>query len=124
MDHEEGTELKPRFGEDGLIPAIAQDSESGKILMQAYMNEEALDKTLETGQAHYWSRSKQSLWHKGATSGQTQDIVAIHIDCDQDSILLIVKQTAGIACHTGRPSCFYRKIIHKDGRFCLEHAEQ
>ena len=110
---EEGTVFAPRFDKDGLIPAIAQDAENGAILMMAYMNEEALSKTLETGEAHYWSRSRQSLWHKGQTSGHTQKIIEIRTDCDQDVILLRVSQSSA-ACHRGYRSCFYR-LVTGDG---------
>ncbi|MFH5802520.1 phosphoribosyl-AMP cyclohydrolase [Alienimonas sp. DA493] len=100
----------PKFDADGLIPAIAVDAEDGTILMQAYMNAESLAQTLEKGEAVYWSRSRQELWHKGATSGQVQTVVELLTDCDQDSILLRVKQAGGGACHTGQRSCFYRKV--------------
>lgn len=97
------------FGDDGLIPAIAQDAETGAVLMQAYVNEAALAKTRETGVAHYYSRSREELWEKGATSGHQQEIEEIRIDCDGDALLYIVTQTGG-ACHTGYRSCFYRTI--------------
>ena len=99
----------PKFGDDGLIPAIAVDAADGTVLMQAYMNRDALAATLEKGEAVYWSRSRQELWHKGATSGQVQSVVELLTDCDQDSILLRVNQAGGGACHTGRRSCFYRR---------------
>lgn len=120
---EEGADLNLKFGSDGLIPVITQDQKTGDILMQAYMNQEAFDKTVETGQAHYWSRSRQSLWHKGATSGQTQDVVEMRTDCDQDSILLTVVQNHGKACHTGRRSCFYRKIVQGKENITLQHIK-
>lgn len=94
---------------DKLIPAIAQDWKTREVLMLAYMNEEALQKTRETGRAHYWSRSRGKLWLKGESSGHYQEVVEIRIDCDQDAILLLVKQEGG-ACHTGYRSCFYRTI--------------
>ena len=123
-DLEEGSSLNLKFGPDGLIPVITQDFETGDILMQAYMNKEAFEKTVRTGQAYYWSRSRQSLWHKGETSGQTQDIVQIRTDCDQDSILLAVKQNKGKACHTGRRSCFYRKVIlSEENIITLTHSD-
>lgn len=100
----------PKFGPDGLIPAIAVDAADGVILMQAYMNRDALAATLEKGEAVYWSRSRSELWHKGATSGQVQTVVELLTDCDQDSILLRVDQAGGGACHTGRRSCFYRAV--------------
>lgn len=101
--------LSPNYNKDGLIAAIAQDWQSKQVLMLAWMNEEALQKTLATGEAHYWSRSRNQLWHKGATSGGIQKIREIRIDCDQDAILMLVETHKG-ACHTGRPHCFYRKI--------------
>ena len=93
----------------GLVPAIAQDSQSKDVLMMAWMNEEAVNKTLETGKATYWSRSRNAFWIKGETSGHTQNIVDIRVDCDRDCILLIVDQT-GPACHTNRISCFYTSV--------------
>ena len=99
-----------RFDENGLIPAIAQDANSGKILMMAWMNRESLQLTEEKKQAVYWSRSRGKLWHKGEESGHTQNIVDIRFDCDEDVILLKVEQSGGIACHTGRESCFYRQL--------------
>lgn len=95
---------------NGLIPAIAQDKNSGKILMVAWMNREALKRTVESGEAVYWSRSRKKLWHKGEESGHTQKIDAIHLDCDEDILLLSVEQKGGIACHTGRQSCFFRQL--------------
>ncbi len=94
----------------GLIPAIAQDAETGEILMLAYMNDIAWKKTLETGVATYWSRSRQELWVKGGTSGNIQQIREIRVDCDNDTVLLKVEQTGGAACHTGHRSCFYQKV--------------
>jgi len=99
-----------RWDEKGLAPAIAQDEQSGKILMVAWMNKEALRLTAETGHAVYWSRSRKKLWHKGEESGHQQIIKSIRIDCDEDVILLSVEQTGGIACHTGRERCFYRRL--------------
>ncbi|MEM1192942.1 MAG: phosphoribosyl-AMP cyclohydrolase [Pseudomonadota bacterium] len=103
------TTFVPKYGADGLITAIAQDHQTGAILMVAHMNAEALAATLAEGRAVYWSRSRQSLWRKGETSGHTQKVLAILVDCDQDAIILTVEQT-GAACHTGRKSCFYRAI--------------
>ncbi len=94
----------------GLIPAIAQDAASGEVLMLAYINEEAWNKTLETGEAHYWSRSRQELWHKGGTSGNVQIIKSIHVDCDDDTVVYKVEQIGGAACHTGMRTCFYRRV--------------
>lgn len=108
---EEGAEFTPRFDADGLIVCVTADAASKRVLMVAYMNRLALDKTIETGEAHYWSRSRQSLWRKGETSGQLQKVVALNVDCDQDALLLEVEpQGDGGACHTGRKSCFYRKL--------------
>lgn len=98
------------WNEAGLVPAIAQDSTSGQILMMAWMNRESLQETAATGIAVYFSRSRQKLWRKGETSGHTQRIVSIQIDCDEDVILLSVEQIGGIACHTGRAHCFYRTL--------------
>lgn len=96
---------------DGLIPAIAQDFESGEVLMMAYMNREAWEKTLETGSAHYWSRSRKTLWKKGESSGNIQEIREIRLDCDSDCVLLKIRQVGEAACHTGYRSCFYRVYI-------------
>jgi phosphoribosyl-AMP cyclohydrolase len=93
----------------GLVPAIVQDAASGEVLMLAFMNREAWDRTLETGEAHFYSRSRRTLWHKGATSGHVQRVKEIFLDCDQDAILLKVEQVGGAACHTGYRSCFYRR---------------
>lgn len=95
------------FDRDGLVPAVAQQHDSGEVLMLAWMNRDALLKTLETGEAHYWSRSRRELWRKGQQSGQRQRLVELRVDCDGDALLLLVDQT-GVACHTGRRSCFYR----------------
>jgi len=99
-----------QFNADGLIPAIAQDAKSGKVLMLAWMNRESLQLTADKGEAVYWSRSRGKLWHKGEESGHTQKIVDVRFDCDEDVILLKVNQEGGIACHTGRESCFYRQL--------------
>lgn len=97
-----------KWTQDGLVPAIAQDASSGKILMMAWMNEEALRLTCEKKEAIYFSRSRNQLWHKGETSGHTQKVLEVRLDCDADVIVLQVEQIGGIACHTGRESCFYR----------------
>jgi phosphoribosyl-AMP cyclohydrolase / phosphoribosyl-ATP pyrophosphohydrolase len=97
------------FNDQGLIPVIVQDADTGEVLMFAYATKEALEKTFETKQAHYWSRSRQELWHKGASSGNTQDVVEVRFDCDEDVVLYRVKPN-GPACHTGEQSCFYRTI--------------
>lgn len=98
-----------KFDEKGLIPVIVQDHQSGQVLMMAYMNKEALMRTLSSGEAHYWSRSRQTLWHKGETSGNYQHLIAMQVDCDLDCLLMQVK-TDGPACHTGHQSCFYRQF--------------
>jgi phosphoribosyl-AMP cyclohydrolase len=105
--------LKFKFNSDGLIPAILQDSKTGRVLMMAWMNELALQKTFETGLMHYWSRSRQKLWLKGETSGNTQKVVASFIDCDADALLFKIEQQGG-ACHTGYESCFFQPIA-QDG---------
>jgi phosphoribosyl-AMP cyclohydrolase len=95
---------------DGLLPAIVQDYKSGKVLMLAYINRESWEKTLEKGEAHYWSRSRREIWHKGDTSGHVQKVREVLVDCDNDTVLFRVEQVGGAACHTGYQSCFYRKI--------------
>lgn len=108
---EEGTTFTPRFDRDGLITCIAVDAHDGRVLMLAHMNAESLARTLETGEAWYWSRSRGELWHKGATSGQIQRIVEMRIDCDQDAVLITVEVGGdGGCCHTGRRACFYRTV--------------
>lgn len=106
-DQDETRELRPKFDASGLVAAIAQDAETGEVLMLAWVNAEALARTLETGRATYWSRSRGEIWVKGETSGHIQEVVEVRVDCDQDAVLLKVRQTGG-ACHTGRESCFYR----------------
>ncbi len=115
MALDDSRDLTPKWNDSGLIAAIAQDVHTKEVLMLAWMNEEALHETLSTGEAWYWSRSRQSLWHKGDTSGAIQKIVEIRIDCDQDAILLLVEQRGEGACHTGRKSCFYRRVRTEDG---------
>lgn len=100
-----------RYTEEGLIPAIAQDAKTGKILMFAWMNRESLQLSVQEGYAVYWSRSRQKLWRKGEESGHKQEIISIQLDCDEDVLLLKIEQQGGIACHTGRESCFYRQLI-------------
>ncbi|RAK58282.1 phosphoribosyl-AMP cyclohydrolase [Phenylobacterium deserti] len=108
---EHGHALAPRFDANGLIAAVTTHADTGEVLMFAWMNAEALAKTIETGEAHYFSRSRNELWHKGATSGQIQQVVELRIDCDQDAVWLKVHpQGDGGACHTGQRSCFYRKV--------------
>jgi phosphoribosyl-AMP cyclohydrolase len=99
---------------NGLLPTITQDHKSGKVLMLAYSSQQSFEKTLETQEAHYWSRSRQELWHKGGTSGNVQKIKNIFVDCDNDTILFVVEQIGGAACHTGHETCFH-KIIDKNG---------
>lgn len=99
---------------DGLLPAIVQDHATGEVLMLAYINELAWQKTLETGKAHYWSRSRNSLWLKGESSGHVQMIHDIHVDCDADTVIYHVEQIGGAACHTGHRSCFYRKVAENE----------
>lgn len=111
---EETTALRPNFGPDGLIAAAATDRATGRLLMIAWMNAEALARTIDTGEAWYWSRSRKALWRKGATSGHTQKVVEMRIDCDQDAIELVVEQS-GPACHTERRACFYRRIEDAEG---------
>lgn len=108
---EKGDVLAPRFDADGLIPAVAINAATGEVMMLAYMNAQALERTLATGEVHYFSRSRGELWHKGATSGQIQLVEEIRIDCDQDAILLkVTPEGDGGACHTGARTCFYRVV--------------
>ncbi len=103
--------LKLNFDKgNGLLPAIVQDHASRKVLMLAFVNPESWEKTLETGEAHYWSRTRQEIWHKGGTSGHVQKIKEIYADCDDDTLLFIVEQVGGAACHTGHESCFHKKV--------------
>ena len=108
---ETSTVFAPKFDDNGLIPAIAQDATSGEVVMFAFMNATALEKTITSGTAHYWSRSRGKLWPKGETSGETQKVIEIRTDCDQDVVLLKIEvQGRGATCHTGKRACFYRKI--------------
>ena len=102
---------------DGLVPAIAQDAHSGRVLTLAWMNRDALRQTMETREAHYWSRSRRALWRKGEQSGHVQRVREIRLDCDNDAILVVVEQEGGIACHTGRETCFYQHLT--DGRWTV-----
>ncbi len=128
---EEGTDLAPKFDERGLITAVTTDATSGELLMQGYMNAEALRLTIETGEAHYYSRSRQTLWHKGATSGLTQKVIELLVDDDQDCIWLKVSVAGGASCHVGYRSCFYRKVPvgseyranEQDGQIELEFTD-
>jgi phosphoribosyl-AMP cyclohydrolase len=113
-DREEGLALKPKFDASGLITCVATDAATGDVLMVAHMNDKALRNTIESGEAWYFSRSRNALWRKGETSGQTQRVVEIRMDCDQDAVWLKVEQK-GAACHTGRHSCFYRKVTTSVG---------
>lgn len=112
---EEGDELAPKFDDNGLLPVVTTDATSGEVLMHGYMNAEALEKTIQTGEAHYWSRSRQALWHKGATSGLIQKIVEIRIDDDQDAVWLRADVQGGASCHVGYRSCFFRSVPVGDG---------
>ncbi|WP_041699879.1 phosphoribosyl-AMP cyclohydrolase [Thalassoporum mexicanum] len=107
----EQTLAKIKFNPQGLIPAIAQDAEDGTVLMMAWMNAESLALSIETGEVHYWSRSRQELWHKGATSGHIQRIKAMYYDCDADALLVKIEQIGDVACHTGARSCFFNQIL-------------
>ena len=128
---EEGTDLAPKFDDRGLITAVTTDAKSGELLMQGYMNAEALRLTVATGEAHYYSRSRQTLWHKGATSGLVQKVVELMIDDDQDCIWLKVDVAGGASCHVGYRSCFYRRIPvagefaarQQDGQIALEFTD-
>ena len=107
---EEGKFLSPKFDNQGLIPVVTTDSKTGEVLMHGYMNSEALKKTIETKEAHYWSRSRKSIWHKGKTSGFFQKVIQMRVDDDQDSIWLTVDIGKGASCHVGYKSCFYRSV--------------
>ena len=109
-DIEEGLALAPKFDRDGLVTVVATDAQSGDVLMVAHMNAEALSRTVETGEAWYYSRSRQALWKKGESSGHVQRVVEMRVDCDQDAVWIKVEQGGPGACHTGRRSCFYRAI--------------
>ena len=108
-DREEGLEFQPKFDASGLVTCVATDAASGDVLMVAHMNEEALRRTIASGDAWYFSRARNALWRKGESSGQTQRVIEMRMDCDQDAVWIRVEQT-GAACHTGRRSCFYRKV--------------
>ena len=111
---------KVSWTQDGLVPAVAQEAVSGRVLMVAWMNRESLAKTVATGEAHYWSRSRRKLWHKGEESGHVQKVKSIRLDCDEDVILVEVEQVGGIACHTGRHSCFFQRL--EDGKWVATDA--
>lgn len=111
---------KVNWTQDGLVPAIAQETGSGRVLTLAWMNRDALVRTVRTGEAHYWSRSRKKIWRKGEESGYVQKIKNIHLDCDDDTILLEIEQVGGIACHTGRYSCFFQQL--KDSEWIVADA--
>lgn len=120
---EEGTAFAPRFDAAGLVTVVTVEDGSNDVLMLAHMNAEALALTLETGIAHYWSRSRGKLWKKGETSGELQEVVELRTDCDQDAMILVVRQTGrGAACHTGRKTCFYRRAVLAGNDLRLENA--
>ena len=124
-DVEEGLTFRPKFDANGLVTCVATDAVTGEVLMVAHMNEEALRKTIASGEAWYYSRSRKALWRKGETSGHVQRVVEMRTDCDQDAIWIRVEQT-GAACHTGRHSCFYRKVESGNGgaRLSFVNAER
>ena len=123
-DIEEGLAFTPKFDANGLITAVVTDAKSGDVLMVAHMNEEALRKTIASGEAWYFSRSRKALWKKGETSGHVQRVVELRVDCDQDSLWLKVDQQGAGACHTGRRSCFYRTVpLGKSGAVTLEFRD-
>ncbi len=122
---EEGSQFLPKFDSRGLLTAVVSDADDGTLLMVAFMNKEALALTLETGIAHYWSRSRQKIWKKGESSGNFQIIEEIRVDCDQDAIWLKVHvEGAGATCHTGRRSCFYRRLELVNGKATLEEDDK
>ncbi len=126
---EEGHDLAPKFDNDGLIACVTTDAASGEVLMLGYMNREALEKTIVTGEAHYWSRSRQILWHKGATSGLVQRVIEMRIDDDQDAVWLRVELASGThsdpaSCHVGYRSCFYRAVELKTGKISYVETEK
>ena len=123
-DLEEGLAFKPKFDAAGLLTCVATDAGTGDVLMVAHMNAEALAKTIASGEAWYFSRSRRALWRKGETSGHTQRVVEMRVDCDQDTVWIKVEQVGG-ACHTGRPSCFYRAVpLGKAGTVTLEFRDE
>jgi phosphoribosyl-AMP cyclohydrolase len=123
---EEGRVLAPKFDADGLVTCVATDASSGDLLMVAHMNAEALARTIETGEAWYYSRSRRALWRKGESSGHVQRVIEMRVDCDQDAVWIKVEQAGAGACHTGRRSCFYRAVplgTAPDGSLTLEFVE-
>lgn len=128
MTDSKTNKIAPDFAKGGgLLPAVAQDAATGEILMMAYMNEEAFEATLRTGEVHYWSRSRQELWHKGGTSGHVQKVKEIRLDCDKDAILVKIEQIGGAACHTGHRSCFHYRLgdtgFIEEGRLVFDPRE-
>ncbi len=121
-DIEEGLTFRPKFDSSGLLTCVATDAASGDVLMVAHMNDEALRKTIASGEAWYYSRSRKALWKKGETSGHVQRVVEMRMDCDQDAVWIRVEQVGG-ACHTGRRSCFYRAIEHEGGSVKLAFVD-
>ncbi|MCO5129715.1 MAG: phosphoribosyl-AMP cyclohydrolase [Xanthobacteraceae bacterium] len=122
---EEGLRLAPRFDAAGLITCVATDAATGDVLMVAHMNDEALRRTVESGEAWYYSRSRRALWRKGESSGNVQRVVELRVDCDQDAVWIRVEQAGGAACHTGRRSCFYRAaILGGDGQLAPVDADK
>jgi phosphoribosyl-AMP cyclohydrolase len=121
-DREEGLAFQPRFDTSGLVTCVVTDAATGDVLMVAHMNDEALRKTVASGEAWYFSRSRNALWRKGETSGQTQRVIEMRTDCDQDAVWIRVEQV-GAACHTGRKSCFYRKVETSEGRTALSFVD-
>lgn len=123
VELEEGLSFAPRFDANGLVTVVTIEAGTNEVLMLAHMNAQALSLTLETGIAHYWSRSRASLWKKGETSGELQEVVELRTDCDQDAMILTVRQTGrGAACHTGRKTCFYRRAVVDGSGVSLENA--
>ncbi len=114
-DLEEGLVLRPKFDASGLVTCVTTDADNGEVLMVAHMNDEALRKTIDSGEAWYFSRSRGRLWRKGESSGHVQRVVELRVDCDQDAVWLRVEQEGGAACHTGRRSCFYRAAVKGEG---------
>jgi phosphoribosyl-AMP cyclohydrolase len=121
-EREEGLSFQPNFDASGLVTCVATDAATAAVLMVAHMNDEALRKTIATGEAWYYSRSRKALWRKGETSGQTQRVVEMRTDCDQDAVWIRVEQV-GAACHTGRKSCFYRAVKGEDGKVSLSFVD-
>jgi phosphoribosyl-AMP cyclohydrolase len=122
-DIEEGLAFTPAFDASGLVTCVTTDAQNGDVLMVAHMNDEALRKTIETGEAWYYSRSRKKLWRKGETSGHVQRVIEMRTDCDQDAVWIRIEQSGGGACHTGRRSCFYRAVKNDDGTIKLAFVD-